>query len=90
MYKLKEEPALLFSFLWAMDGNDSLKRVIQQGPADDKDPNKPRQSRESIDTRRVPGDMYISRENVNNWAREVVGQAKVASEGVSKTPTLYL
>jgi len=56
---------------------------MQQGPAGDEDPNNPRQSRESINTRRVPGDMYISCEDVNNWAWEVVGQAKVASEGVN-------
>jgi hypothetical protein len=47
-------------------------------------------SHESINTRRVLGDMYISCEDVNNWMWEVVGQAKVTSEGVSKNPTLYL
>jgi hypothetical protein len=44
MYRLKEKPALLFSFLLAMDGNDSLRCVMRQGPANDEDPNKPRTS----------------------------------------------
>jgi hypothetical protein len=29
-YKLQGEKPLLFSMLWAMDGNDSLKRILHR------------------------------------------------------------
>ena len=80
MYKLKEEPSLLFDFLWAQDGNDSLKRIIRRSPTDD--PTKPGPSCERTDTRNVLGDLYISREDVNKWARELVEKPKPISEGV--------
>ena len=82
MYKLKGEPKLLFDFLWAMDGNDSLKRVIRRSKSDD-DLGAPGLSCELQDTRIVPGDMYISREDVNKWAREFVGQVQPDSGAVS-------
>ena len=80
MYKLKGEPSLLFDFLWAMDGNDSLKRIIRRSPAADGDPSTPGPSCEATDTRHVTGDMYISCEEVNKWAWELVAQT---CEGVS-------
>jgi hypothetical protein len=83
MYKLKEEPALVFDILWAQDGNDSLKRIMRRSPAADEDPSIPRPSCERTDTRKVLDDMYISREEVNKWAQEVTSQVMVASEGVS-------
>ena len=68
MHKLMEEPALIFDILWAMDGNDSLKQIICQGPADDGDPNKPGPSHEGTNTRKVQGDMYITWKDVNKGA----------------------
>jgi len=83
MYKLKDEPRLLFDLLWAMDGNDSLKRILQRLLSIDGGLGIPGSSCEQTDTRHVVGDMYISREDVNKWSREVVTQVKVACEGVS-------
>jgi hypothetical protein len=82
MYKLKEEPALVFDILWAQDGNDSLKRIMRRSPAANGDPSMPGPSCERTDTRKVLDDMYISREEVNKWAREVTSQVMTASEGV--------
>jgi hypothetical protein len=64
-----------------LDGNDSLKRILQWFLVVDGDPTIPGPSCESTDTRKVTGDMYISRDNVDKWAHQVV--AKVASEEVS-------
>jgi Kyakuja-Dileera-Zisupton transposase len=83
MYKLQEEPSLLFNILWAMDGNNSLPRIIRRSPTDGDDPNVPGPSCELNDSRKVFGDIYIARDDVNKWAQEVVGQAHAASEGVS-------
>ena len=83
MYMLKEEPSLLFSILWAMDGNDSLKRIIWRSPAADGDSIAPGPSCEGIDMRNVGGEMYISWEDMNKWVQEIVAQAKVTTEGVS-------
>jgi hypothetical protein len=90
MYKLKEEPSLLFDFLWAHDGNDSLKRFIQRSHPAGEDPTKPGPSCERTDTRRVLGDLYISWEDVNKWAWEVVEKVNAASEGVSSYPCSVL
>jgi hypothetical protein len=84
MYKIKEEMSLLFDLLWAQDGNNSLKQIIWRSHSDDKNPNNPGPSSKRTDTRRVLGDMYIPREDVNKWACELVEKVKSASEGVSR------
>jgi hypothetical protein len=84
MYKLKEEPALLFDILWVMDGNDSLKQIARRSPIVSEDAEIHGPSCERLDIRQVSGDMYISRDDVNRWAREAVAQA-AASEGVSSS-----
>lgn len=83
MYKLKEEASLLFDILWAMDGNDSLRRFIRRSAPVDGDSSIPGPSCERTDTRHVTGDMYISRDDVNKWAREAVARAKAPREGVN-------
>lgn len=85
MYKLKDEQELFFNILWAMDGNDSLKRIIRRSPTVDGDPSIPGPSCEQTDTWNISEDMYIPREDVNKWAREVIEQA-ATSEGVSPRP----
>jgi hypothetical protein len=58
-----------------MDGNDSLKRILRRTL----NPNTGKRdgpSREHTDSRAVPGDMYISRDDVNKWARECVVESK--------------
>jgi hypothetical protein len=83
MHKLREEPSLIFSMLWAMDGCDTPKRILRRSSATDGDPSKPGPSCERIDTRRVGGDMYIPRDDVNKWARKEVEKVQSTSEAVS-------
>lgn len=54
-----------YSILWATDGNDSLKRLDRREPATEK--GTLGASVESIDTRKVRGNFYISRADVDCW-----------------------
>lgn len=63
--------------LVTMDGNDSLKRIIQKDLPELSDEGNTVMtglSKEVFDSRQVPGDYYISREKVNRWARDPVMQ----------------
>lgn len=82
-YTLKGERALLFSLLWGMDGNDSLKRVLRQYPSAGDKTNQAGPISEHTDTRTVPAGLYLSRDYVDKWARELVGSAKALSVDVS-------
>ena len=86
MYKLKEEPGLLFDILWAMDRNNSLKWMIQRSPTIHEDLSIPGPSSKQTDTQKVSEDMYISCEGVNKWAQEAIVQV-AASEGASTSFT---
>ncbi|KAH7904942.1 hypothetical protein BJ138DRAFT_1118930 [Hygrophoropsis aurantiaca] len=73
-YTLKDEAKLVFKLLYAMDGNDSLKRVMRRSPGDeDDDDTTPAVSSELPNTQSVPGDRYLSREFVDQFANEVSG-----------------
>ena len=67
--------------LWAMDGNDSLKRILRR-MVDPETGERDGPSREHTDSRKVPGDMYISRDEVNKWAREFMEEVKRLTEEV--------
>ncbi|KZP06663.1 hypothetical protein FIBSPDRAFT_764032 [Athelia psychrophila] len=67
MNKLQDEPDMKFSMLWAMDGNDSLKR-FERRAAPEEDGPLLGASVESIDTRTVPGNVYLSRPYIDKWA----------------------
>ncbi|KAF7968552.1 hypothetical protein HWV62_30137 [Athelia sp. TMB] len=70
MYRLQDEPEMRFSMLWAEDGNDSLKH-FERREASEEGPSGPilGSLRESVDTRTsLPGNMYLSREEVDKWA----------------------
>ena len=73
-YKLEGEKKLMYEMLVTMDGNDSLKHVIRRGPAtEDKNGELvPGKSKELQDDRNVDGDYYISREKVDQWAKETL------------------
>lgn len=72
-YKLHDEGDLVIKMLAAMDGNDSQKRILRREivdlPDDDADrtPNVG-PSKERPDLRKVGGDYYLSREDVDKWA----------------------
>jgi len=69
-YKLKNEHPLLFKMLYAMDGNDSLRRVLRRSPSDDDE--SLGASCEHTSDQQVPGDCYLSREYVDKWAEGVL------------------
>ncbi|KAG1777172.1 hypothetical protein EV702DRAFT_1045562 [Suillus placidus] len=65
-YELQNEPAMTFRLLYAMDGNDSLKRVSRRLLGADRDYLGP--SIELPMTQWVCNDQYLSHEYVNEWA----------------------
>jgi hypothetical protein len=72
LYKLEGEPAMLIPILTTVDGNNSLSRyelrereeVFEDGST------APGASKERPDNRTVPGNYYLSHEEVNKWAKE--------------------
>lgn len=73
-YKLEGEKKMIFEILVTMDGNDSLKRVIRRGPATEDENGEliPGASKELRDDRDGDGDYYLSREAVDQWAKDVL------------------
>jgi hypothetical protein len=71
-YKLRDEAPLLYSMLYAIDGNDSLKRILRRSPSEDDDSSTPGPSSELPNSRKVSGDRYLSREYVDKWAKDVL------------------
>ncbi|KAJ6614479.1 hypothetical protein B0H10DRAFT_2221215 [Mycena sp. CBHHK59/15] len=72
LYKLEGEPTLELPFLSTIDGNNSLKRFELREQEDVREDGTavPGASKERLDRRVAPGDYYLSREEVDNWARE--------------------
>ncbi|KAG6906459.1 hypothetical protein DXG01_013831 [Tephrocybe rancida] len=73
-YKLEGEGNLIFKILFTMDGNDSLKHLqsAKKSPPADGDPGQPlllAESNTRHDSRSVPGDRYLTREEVDRWAK---------------------
>ncbi|KAF8337774.1 hypothetical protein F5887DRAFT_1063021 [Amanita rubescens] len=67
-YKLHDEKDMKFKMLITMDGNNSLKRVRRDvGELSASDARKCRSA--LPDSRSAPGDYYISREEVDKWAK---------------------
>ncbi|KAH7917998.1 hypothetical protein BV22DRAFT_1108467 [Leucogyrophana mollusca] len=73
-YTLKDEEHLTFKMLYAMDGNDSLKRVIRRLPVEaEDDSNSPAPCSELPSTQDVGGDRYLPRDYVDKFANDVAG-----------------
>jgi hypothetical protein len=66
-YKLKDEHHLLYSLLFTMDGNDSLKRILRRIVGDD---DMPGPSSERTDSRTIDNDFYLTRDYVDQWSDE--------------------
>jgi hypothetical protein len=71
MYKLEGEPKLTRPFIATQDGNNSLKRFycrereyLSDGTA------VPGASKKRRDVRQAPGDHYLPRSDVEEWAKE--------------------
>ncbi|KAH7908461.1 hypothetical protein BJ138DRAFT_1115822 [Hygrophoropsis aurantiaca] len=65
-YKLEGEDSLVFSMLYAMDGNDSLKRVLRRLIAED-DIDDLGPSSELATSQCIGGDRYLPRDYVNQF-----------------------
>ncbi|KAH7923679.1 hypothetical protein BV22DRAFT_1105986 [Leucogyrophana mollusca] len=72
-YTLSGEAHLKFKMLYAMDGNDSLKRVQRKlaGEYEDDDLDSPPASIKLPSSQQVAGDRYLSREFVDQFANDV-------------------
>jgi hypothetical protein len=77
LHKLEGEPELLLPILTTKDGNNSLSRFGQMGRKEaveeEEDESAPGTSKARADDREVPGDYYLSREAVDVWAKEGLG-----------------
>jgi hypothetical protein len=75
-YKLEDEVKLKFSMLYTVDGNDSLKRIIRREAAPELPSNATEPvlggSKELTDSRQVGAEFYLTREQVDVWAREMM------------------
>ncbi|KAJ7076917.1 hypothetical protein C8R43DRAFT_910591 [Mycena crocata] len=67
MYKLEGEPEMLLPILTTKDGNNSLKRFFKRERNEDGTPGA---SKERLDERQPPGDVYLTREEVDAWGKE--------------------
>ena len=69
-YKLEGEDELIFSILTTMDGNNSLKRVLRRSKTDgSEDEPTLGPSREREDSREGGEDYFLTREQVDKWAK---------------------
>ncbi|KAG6862617.1 hypothetical protein C0991_011206, partial [Blastosporella zonata] len=77
-----------------MDGNDSLKRLrcaTKLPAAEDDSPDPPRlaESRARDDSRTVSGDRYLTREEVNHWAKAALAEitpSEASQERIEDNP----
>jgi hypothetical protein len=75
-----------------MDGNDSLKRFLLREPLVDENVNansseiRMGESRERQDSRNIHGDYYLSRAQVDNWAKEMSAEAIPVNEDTQESP----
>ncbi|KAF7371676.1 hypothetical protein MVEN_00023800 [Mycena venus] len=80
MYELVEEEEMMFSMLFAMDGNESLRRVFRKasnpdGSVDiDEETGRPLpgKSKERTDDRDAGENYWVLRDKVDKWAKERV------------------
>lgn len=79
-YKLEGEEKLRFSMLYTVDGNNSLKRVQRREAiptsADDNSSGPPvlGNSKESMDNREAGKGIYLTKDVVNQWSKEVLAE----------------
>lgn len=83
-YKLHNEKDMKFKMLITMDGNNSLKRFRRdKGELSASDAQKCRSA--LPDSRSAPGDYYISREEVDKWAKSTLEKELNRHDPVSRT-----
>ncbi|PPR03885.1 hypothetical protein CVT24_008145 [Panaeolus cyanescens] len=80
-YKVADEPQLVFDMLVTMDGNDSLKRIVRRKEDGTGKAGEVGESSERPDAREVQGDYYLTQQEVDKWARDVVHNALEKASG---------
>jgi hypothetical protein len=89
-YTLIDEEKLKFSMLYTVDGNDSLKRFLRRDavPPTSGDTDEPvlGDSSESTDTRRAGQGFYLTREQVDEWSKEVLAEMNVPDDDDDNNP----
>jgi hypothetical protein len=90
-YKLQGEKKLVFEMLITMDGNNSLKRLrrdltVQQATSGDATQPTPGTSgdstRERPDPRSMPGNYYLTRDEVDKWAKSIIEEDLIGTTPV--------
>ncbi|KAJ7155575.1 hypothetical protein C8R43DRAFT_1000468 [Mycena crocata] len=76
----RDEQEMLFPILTTHDGNNSLKRFERRERKED---GAPGASKERVDDREVPGDYYLSREEVDRWGQD---ELELLMKGFSSDP----
>ena len=87
-YKLKNEQPLLFKMLYTMDGNDSLRWILRQSTSQDDDGTLGPLS-ELPSACKVPGDRYLSHEDVDKWAAGVLQEMMGKDTDSVRNFTIY-
>ncbi|KAE9407449.1 hypothetical protein BT96DRAFT_954511 [Gymnopus androsaceus JB14] len=80
LYRVEGEPELRFRLLATWDGGNSCKRLKRSERVEVVDEDQPQlpKSREHADSRKVDGEYYLTREEVDEWSKERI---KEISEG---------
>jgi len=60
-----------------MDGNDSQKWILRRSLPEEDGSGTPGPSSEHSDHRKVPGDYYLTREEVNKWAEDALEEIRM-------------
>ncbi|KAJ7300570.1 hypothetical protein DFH08DRAFT_725213 [Mycena albidolilacea] len=86
-YKLEGEDAMIFEMLITMDGNDSLKRMLQREKvASEMGEPVLGRSRERVDNGDARDGYYLQRERVERWVRDRVADRLPMEPTVSACP----
>ncbi|KAJ6448968.1 hypothetical protein C8R47DRAFT_999342 [Mycena vitilis] len=77
-YKLEGEAKMIFEMLMAMDGNNSLKRVLtkERGVDEDGVPKRGGTERPDPRTEGSGGSYFMTRSKVDEWSKEVLAQQR--------------
>ena len=89
-YTLVDEEKLKFSMLYTVDGNDSLKRILRReaAPPTSVEMDEPvlGESSESTDTREAGKGVYLTREQVDEWSKEILEELNVPNDDDEESP----
>lgn len=76
-YRVDGEDSLKFSMMYTIDGNDSLKRILRRETAPESLPDATvpalGASSEVFDNRQTESECYLTREEVDRWSKEKLG-----------------